>query len=492
MEPASGIHRLPYEIAFEIFAYLDHYDLLALSQVSKVLNVQTVPSIYRSFDAKINFEKRGFTSFLKTIKRRPDLASYVKHISTSRWLTALSDLQYDITPGAYMKPHPNNLGAIIHTLWNLKCLTTKQKKRWIYGLRRRLFPKGHAGWPQAKASAEIADTYLALLLVLLPNLESLEINVPALFNCSLSPYRYKCQLLHTNNILKLTSSRKYQGDVKLLEKLTMISLCQDLQDPRSAGLTSEFLRPLLKVPTLHSLGLCGSYVIFRSHDPGSLHIKNLTLDEESIDPDTLNDLITECRQLEDFTLRWSCTEQRQNRMSMRLRILVGAAERVDTAIVALEKCHSSSLKTLILECRSVYGCSCVQSDHEQDNFWLKSPIPARLPKLTTLRRLHIDQDSLLVSHGQCEELGVPFGAQLLHSLPASLEYLKITLCTSLMIPILLRTSAQRDDALRRLQHVIAEFFPGYEDDILVLETAFLDIQSSFTVKDFVDGRPDRM
>ncbi|KAF2810758.1 uncharacterized protein BDZ99DRAFT_497725 [Mytilinidion resinicola] len=86
----ARIHDLPIELLSEITGWIpDQKDLLQLSYVSQNFNAVANPRLYRIYNNSVQ-NWQPFTSFLRTIAKRPDLARCVQEVELRPWRSEAS------------------------------------------------------------------------------------------------------------------------------------------------------------------------------------------------------------------------------------------------------------------------------------------------------------------------------------------------------------------------------------------------------------------
>lgn len=170
---STSFQDLPAEIFLAISSFLPRRDLSSFARVTKSLHDLTQPILYEVFSVPINIEDPGFTRFLRTILENPVLSQYVKRVDTAHWSSEWT-FQNRYGPFRHRKPLSKDVRVIYAAIKSLP-LPADVKKEWINGLAYELFCKdANLSGPRQFGKA---DSFLAVLLAKLPNLENLRLSL---------------------------------------------------------------------------------------------------------------------------------------------------------------------------------------------------------------------------------------------------------------------------------------------------------------------------
>ena len=395
---------LPYDVYLDIARYFSKHDISALTKTVKALRDRFQPLLYEEFAIHINFEKPGFTKFLRTITESPDLAQYVKRVDTS-WWSASSIFANRDGPSHHRKPLATDARVLYSAIDSLH-ISQSIKDQWVKGLRRELFIRDD----QLKRHRQFSkpDTFLALLLAKLTNLEDLRLD---LYECCGERFRlgprasfpsWTWRIIELNNID--TDRRQTNRCLQRLSNVTILHASGLLDGSR--GL------PWLQLPSIKTLELSNISIDQNLNiHARSSPVEKLLLSNVVANYEQLATLLKIPKCLEAFTyiqgydsgIEWFSPDPPNRNATDVTRILC--------------QYHAATLKTLVID---VVGIHDRQRDMSTDGRKVTEPL--KLHHFKDLRNLEIGLWQL-VGFDWNDVLQYPHGEFMTGPLPQFVDFL---------------------------------------------------------------------
>jgi hypothetical protein len=254
-----------------------HPDLLNLCLVSKKLLSLAQGLLYSVFLCYKAKETWTIRAFLRTIIRQPRLALHVRKLVLISWraYNRQSD-EWDDTDYDSERKYSTAQNLSDRKLFQraIKELALPDKQFWRSAVRK-----------------DIDEVYVALLILLLPNLRTLQMLAP-------SEPEVLAKALYYATILQNSTS-----SVRSLQRLEHVHY--GVRGNTTSG-DVTFLAPFFRIPSVsvvHNGGLSASGLKVWPRQPESSYVKQLTLQYAAIEPDILQEILRSTEHLEIFSYK---------------------------------------------------------------------------------------------------------------------------------------------------------------------------------------------